>query len=306
VTRRDENASAVWTFADALLDVSCRASQDCELVAREPASGEEKWRVGLPGIGFVLFADNPGLLGSEAIAADRIASAGQVTPLPALLGFPIDGRVQLVDTANGRTLPMVSPDRQNLVVTAGGRVVHSEVKPRDGGCDVTLIGRDAATGRDVWRRAGYSLNTISGTGCEQRKRPAGGGNALLATRPDGRQVLLDAADGREVLIAAEGEKVLATDGVHAILRSADGSQLSTYLLGKAEPLWTRRSHGSASATVTSAAVVVVGRGPDRIIVLEPATGRVRAEVRSSAEVHAFGAAGLVLSERRNLGYLPIG
>jgi outer membrane protein assembly factor BamB len=306
VIRRDEQASAVWTYADALLDMSCRASADCELVAHEPASGEEQWRVGLPGIGLVLFADNPDLLGSVPIAADRISALAQPAALPALLGFPIDGRVQLVDTANGRVLPPVSPDRQNLVVTAGGRVVHSEVKPREGGCDVTLVGRDAVTGGDVWRRVGYSLHTISGTGCEQRRRPAGGGSALLATRPDGREAVLDAGDGREVLVCAAGEKVLATDGVHAVLRSADGAQLSLHLLGSQKPLWARRVHVEATAAVLGGAVVIVDRAPDRVIVLEAATGRVRSEARSSAQVRALGADGIVLSDRRDLGYLPIG
>src|SRR5262249_40604181 len=82
VIGRDDRAAAVWTFTKAMLDVSCRTSKDCELVARDPAEGTERWRAGLPGIGFVLFADNPGLAGAQQMGSE-------LTPMPPLLGFPI-------------------------------------------------------------------------------------------------------------------------------------------------------------------------------------------------------------------------
>jgi outer membrane protein assembly factor BamB len=311
VIRRDERAAAVWTYTDALLDVSCRTPLDCELTAHEPASGDEMWRVGLPGIGFVLFADNPDLAKSRPITADRIHTQAAPTRMPSLLGFPVDGKVQVVDTGEGKVLPSIDPDRQDHIVVLGGRVLHSAATPRDGGCAFTLTARDAVTGEQVWHRDGYQLRTISGGGCEQRKQPAGSGNALVAVRPDGAEVLIDAADGREVLVCAVGEKVLATDGVYAVVRSADGAQISGYALGSAalgklKPLWTRKADAKASASVTRTAVVIVDRGPDRVIVLDPKTGRVRAEARSGAKVLAIDDAGLLLSEQRDLGYLPFG
>ena len=171
-------------------------------------------------------------------------------------------------------------------------------------CIVTLSGRDGATGKEVWVKHGYQLRTISGAGCDQRKEPVAGGNAVVALRPDGREALLDAADGREVLTAAVDEKILATDGIRAVVRSADGSKITTFLLGRQTPLWSRKASDKASVGVTRNAVIVADQGPDRITVLEPTSGRVLKDVRSSAKVVASDNRALLLADRRDLGYLP--
>ena len=51
--------SAVWTYRNAMLDVRCAGAQDCTLTAWDPRGSAPLWTVQLPGIGFVLFADNP-------------------------------------------------------------------------------------------------------------------------------------------------------------------------------------------------------------------------------------------------------
>lgn len=304
VLRKDEKASAVWSFANALIDVSCRTPKDCELTAREPASGDELWRAGLPGIGFVLFADNPKLAMGALLTQDRIEVRVEPPPMPRHLGFPIDGRLHLVDTTDGEVLPVIEPDRNTSVTVLGGRVVHSIATKREGGCQLTISGRDAATGSEVWRKDGYLLRTISGAGCEQRKEPVAGGNAVVAVRPDGREALLDAADGREVLTCAEGERILATNGIHAVVRSADDSKISGFALGKPKALWTRKAGDKATAAVTRTAVIISDRGPDRVIVLDPVSGELLKEVRSGANVVASDGKALLLADRRELGYLP--
>lgn len=306
VIRRDERASAVWSYADALLDVACRSPQDCELTAREPASGDEIWRVDLPGIGFVLFADNPALMGSTPIGSERIAVRADPAPMPPMLGFPIDGRAYVVDTSAGKALPALEPDRHERIIVVAGRVLHSVATSRDGSCTTTLTAQDAISGDQVWQRNGYQLRTISGSACEQRQQPAGWGNAIVAVHPDGREVLLDAADGREVLICAAGERILATDGVKAIVRAADGAKITAYALGKTKALWSRKVSAEASAALTRTTVVLVDRGPDRIIVLDPDTGKVRREARTDADVLAADENGLLLGDRRELGYLAFG
>jgi outer membrane protein assembly factor BamB len=305
VLRRDEKASAVWSFANALLDVSCFGSADCEVTAREPATGAELWRAGLPGIGFVLFADNPKLAHGAGFSPERIEIGTQPKLMPPVLAFPVDNRLHIVETAEGRVQQTIEPGRTDSVTVLGGRVVHSLAKPREGSCLITLSGRDGITGHEVWRRDGYILRTISGAGCVQPKEPVAGGNAVIAIRPDGQEALLDAGDGREVLSCQPGEKILATDGIHAVVRAADGASISGYLLGKAEPLWTRKAGPEISVAVGRTAVVISDQTPDRITVVDPATGRVRAEVRSGAGIVAFDGSGILLGDRRELGYLSL-
>lgn len=300
--RKDDRAAAVWSYSNALLETSCGRPVDCDLTARDPVTGDELWQTALPGIGFVLFADNPKLaMGTRLGMEVRTEPA----PMPRLLGFPIDGRIYPVDTLQGVTFPAVEPGRDTSVTVLGGRVVYSVAKPREGICVVSLSGRDPVTGQEAWHRDGYQLRTISGAGCEQHKDPVAGGNAVVAVRPDGREALLDAADGREVLTCAAGEKVIGTDGIHAVVLSADGASVSGYLLGRAKALWTRKSGPQVTAGVTRNTVILSQHSPDRIYVLDPDTGKVRNELRSSAAIVAADAGGLLLGERRELGYLPL-
>ena len=298
VVRRDSKASAVWTFTNAMLDVSCRTSKDCELVARDTEMGTEKWRVGLPGIGFVLFADNPVLAGAQQMGSGP-------TRMPPLLGFPIDRKVHVVDTTTGRLLRAVAQDEHTVVHVLAGRVIQSTTVSRNGRCVPTVSASEGASGTAVWRRQGYQLLSINGAGCDQRGEPRAGGNAVVAIRPDGHEALLDAGDGREVLVCADGEKVLGTDGIYAVVLSADKSRIAGYALGRPRPLWTRNANEKVTVNVTRTAVVVTDRSPDRIIVLDPVTGRVRSEVRSGAEVLAYDGSGLMLGDRRELGYLSV-
>jgi len=302
--RKNDRAAAVWTWSDAMLEVACRNSQDCVLTAREPASGDELWHADLPGVGFVLFADNPDLPGLRPFEVDRaddnLAGNGR---MPRYLGFPIDDKLHLVDTRTGEVVRVLKPGKHEEVYLIGGRVVHSEAKPISAGCELHVTGRDAVTGRVVWRRDGYNLGTVSGAACDQRSEPLGAGSALLATRPDGRQVLLDAADGRELLVAPQGAKIISTDGVRAVLRGKDGKTLTAYQLGEPETLWSRKADPKATASVTRTRILIFDRNPDRIRVLAPDSGEPVLQVASEARVLAVVDQGLLLGDRRDLGLL---
>jgi hypothetical protein len=302
--RKNDRAAAVWTWSDAMIEVTCRNSQDCVLTAREPTSGDEIWHADLPGVGFVLFADNPDLPGLRPFEIDRAdGNLGGNGRMPRYLAFPIDDKLHIVDTRLGEVVQVVTPGKHEEVYLVGERLVYSEAKPVSAGCELHLTGRDAASGRIVWRRDGYNLGTVSGAACDQRSEPLGAGSALLATRPDGRQTLLDAADGRELLVAPDGAKIISTDGVRVVLRAKDGKTLTAYQLGESEPLWSRKADPKASAAVMRTHILVFDRNPDRIRVLAPDDGQPILEVASEAHVLAVVAQGLLVGDRRDLGLL---
>lgn len=305
--RHVNDAVGVWTYRDAILDVHCRAPRECVLTAWTPRKGDRLWEVDLPGVGFVLFADNPKLQGTRPLTTSRVAERpGGPQSMPRVLGFPIDHDVYLVDTAEGRVLPAIKPDRREQVVVAGGRVLRIAATPADGACYFAVEARDAVTGDEVWQEAGVNLRTTSGSGCQQGRAPTGAGNVVVGVAPDGREAVLDANDGRAVWVGKVGEKVLAVDNRYALVRSADGKSILGMRLGSEDPLWTREVNSGAEAALTGCAALIVDRKPDRIIALDPASGAERLNVRSDAKVLACGSDGLVLSDVRELGYLRFG
>jgi outer membrane protein assembly factor BamB len=303
VRRRDSEAVGVWTFRNGMLDVRCIAPQDCTLTSWDPRGAVPLWRVQLPGVGFVLFADNPEVLGTRPLTAQRV-HAGAAGPIlmPQLIGFPIDGRVYVVDTGTGRMVRELELNRKDRVVVAGGRVLSVLSDSRDGTCYFTIVASDAETVQEVWRQAGLNLRTAEGSGCVQRKDPAGGDSVLLAVAPDGREVLIDAYDGRIVWVGQAGQRVLAIDSVHALVRAPNGTSIVGYELGTVRGLWLRRVHPEAQAALSPYAAVVVDRKPDRVIALDLVTGDELLVLRTSAEVAAVGPGGLIIVERREIGY----
>jgi outer membrane protein assembly factor BamB len=303
--RHDKQAVAVWTYRDAILDVRCHGSKDCTLSAWGPRATQPAWTVDLPGVGFVLFADNPSLKGIRAMTALQIAGhAGGPDTMPRLLGFPINGSTYVVDTSQGKLLPEVKPGRRDEIVVVGGRVLRITATPGDGACYFAVVASDAVTGSQVWRQAGLNMRTVSSSGCEQRDAPNGADNVVLGIGPDGRQLLMDAYDGRVLWIGAAGEKVLDVDSTFALIRAADGKSIRGILLGQSGTLWTRPAPSDAEALLNRYAVVITQKGPNRIIALDPETGREKLNVRSSAKVLACGPDGMVIGDARLVGYLP--
>ncbi|WP_120317375.1 outer membrane protein assembly factor BamB family protein [Catellatospora citrea] len=312
VVWRDGEASAVWTYRDEIVDVACRTPKDCEVSGRAPATGNKIWSTGLPGMGFVLFADNPELLGTRPIESDRIADRHEPGTRPELLAFPIDGKVYVVDPrrSEARLDPALEPGRRDRITVAGGRIVRSTATPRDGGCDVAVTALDAVSRQRVWHLpAGQHLRTFDGGGCDQRRLPAGTDSVLVGLTIDGREQLIEAGFGEQVLLCAAGEHILGVTGGLALVRSADGRRLSAVVPdgrnpAKPKALWHRKISPEASAALRGTVVVVSDRGPNRVIALNPEDGKVRKEVKSDAEVLAADDKGLLLGQRRDLGYLP--
>ncbi|HET9517952.1 MAG TPA: PQQ-binding-like beta-propeller repeat protein [Actinoplanes sp.] len=306
VTRRtDTEAVAVWTYDSAILDVRCAAARDCQLSAWAPRGTKPEWTVSTPGIGFVLFADNPDLPGTRTLESGRVAdtAAGPAT-LPGVIGFPADGKLHLVDTASGRVLRVVDNDRSRRVSVAGDRLLTVTADARDGTCYFAVTAVDPATGQQVWRRDGLNLRTAGdGTGCKPDQDPTGGTDVLLGVRPTGREVLLDAHDGRVLWTGAAKQQVLAVDDRYALIRSADGRTVTARSFGKGRTVWRRPVAAGAGAALSPYAAVVTEAKPDRITALHPATGAVLAQVRSEARVVAVGRRGMIISAGRDLAYV---
>ncbi|GLI02087.1 PQQ-binding-like beta-propeller repeat protein [Phytohabitans aurantiacus] len=306
VWRKDTQAVAVWTYRDALLDVRCSDAKDCTLSAWEPRGTKPRWTAELPGVGFVLFADNPDLLDAKPLTARGIAGdvAGPVV-LPSLLGFPIDNKVRVVDTSDGRVARDFEPEREDRYAVVGGRLVRVEARSGDGTCYFTVTATDAATDRQVWQKEALNLRTASGAGCTQRDDPNGGQNVVVGVGANGREVVVDAYDGRILWLGKKGEKLQAVDDSYAIVRPEDGKSVVSYAYGASRPRWTKPVHDSKAQTaITPYAVVTVQEDPHRITAWAPSSGKELVTIKSEAKVWAVGPAGMIIGEGRHIGYVP--
>lgn len=304
VLRADDAAVAVWSYRNALLDVRCASPRDCTLTAWDPRGTTPRWTAPLPGMGFVVFADNPQLLGTRPLTARDVADdAGGPQTMPAVLGFPVDGRIHVVETLSGRVLQELEEGRHERIVVFAGRTFSLVATPRDGACYYTAQANDPVTGLQVWQRTGLNLRTADRVGCAQRQNPTGGANVLAGTAPDMRETVIDAHDGRVLWTSAAGQELRAVDDRYALVRSADGETLQAYALPIPTPRWTRPMHPDAQLALTRHAALVVDRKPDRIIALDPATGTELANLRTSAKVLAVGPAGMVIGDGREIGYV---
>jgi hypothetical protein len=302
------DAIGAWTYRDLVLTLACRALSDCTLAARAPGDGATRWKMTLPGIGRVLAGANSELLGSRQLSGTyRGAVAAVPSPVPPLLGFPVDQRVQVVDTSTGKRLRQEDPSTTSRIVVVDGRVLVSTAVPKDGRCRYTLEARDAASGRTVWKKDGYDLRTASGVACEQRRDPAGAGGVLAAIRGDNREVLLAARDGREIWVGGPGETVVDTDGRYGLVRSADRKTLRVLdLSGGGGTAWTQPVPVRSDIAITRYAVLVSDQATTRLQALDPGSGVVLVDVTSTGEVLGSGPTGLMVGRGRTVGFVRYG
>jgi outer membrane protein assembly factor BamB len=304
VIRRDSDAVAVWTYRNAMLDVRCFDARDCTLTAWDPRGTAPLWTVPMPGIGFVLFADNPDILGTEPLTVTRIAAqAGGPEAIPPMLGFPIDDKVYVVDTAAGRVLQEMTPERDERVVVVGGRALRITAESRDGTCYYGIVAVDPATGQEVWSNTGINLRTTSGAGCTQRSDPAGGRNVVVGVAPDTSEMVIDAYDGNVLWQGEPGQRLVSVDDSSALVESADGRTLiGAELRGGVR--WDRPVNEKAQASLARYAAILLDERPDRLIAINQVTGAELLNVRSKADVLAVGPRGVVIGDGRDIAYVP--
>lgn len=305
--RRNGDAVAVWTYRNMLLDARCVEATDCTVSAWDARGTAPLWTAFVPGVRSGLLGDNPGLLDTRRLDAVRIDDgvAGP-EPVPPLLGFPIDGRVHVLDTATGRVLQDVEPGRDERLSVVGGRLLRITARSQDGTCYFAISGRDAATGQETWQRAGINLRTADNAGCVQREDPHGARNVLIGVAPDAREAVLDGYDGRLLLVTSAGEKLLAVDDRYALVRPADKRAVVGRELGAGRVRWTRPTGPKAGAALTPYAAVIADEKPSRLVALDPRTGRELASLRTSANALAVGPRGMIIGEGREIGYVRFG
>ncbi|HEX5541074.1 MAG TPA: hypothetical protein VFX60_05860 [Micromonospora sp.] len=307
VRRRDDSAVAVWTYRNALLDARCFEPDACTLTAWEPRGSTPLWSVDLPGIATSLFADNPEVLGTRPLTVERVAAdAGGPEQMPTLIGFPIDGRVYVVNTATGQLVRELKPDRQERIVVVGGRVLRIRSIAEDGTCYFTVRGHDPANNQPVWQRDGFNLRTADRAGCAQRHNPQGSQNVIVGVAPDRRESVLGAYDGRRLWTGDPGEKLLAVDDRYALVRAANGKSIKAHELAVTAPRWTRKTRPESQAALARHAGLVLDEKPDRIVAVDPRTGRELVTLRSSAKVLAVGPDGMIIGHGRDIGYVRFG
>lgn len=304
VLHTDEEAVAVWTYRDALLDLRCDGPRSCELRRYPPHSGTPTWSTAIPGAGSVLAADNPELAGARTKTPSGVdPGISGPEPIPRVLGFAVGRReVAVVDTVTGQVLHELQAERNEQLSVIGGRIISSRATRRDGICVVSVTGYDAVTGLPAWGPEPYHLRTASGAGCEQRHAPVAVEGALVAVGPDGRELVIHAYDGRVLWTGSEGELVEALSPELAVIRAADRTVIYGVALGgSGDPLWEQAVHENAGVALARCGVVVVDRRPNRLRVWHPVTSEERLSVRTSARAAACTAAGLVLADGRSIG-----
>ncbi|MEU0553294.1 PQQ-binding-like beta-propeller repeat protein [Dactylosporangium maewongense] len=300
---KDGDAVGAWTYRDSVLALACGGLTDCTLTARSPKDGAQIWKLTLPGIGRVLAGVNTDLLGTRLLS-DTYDNAVEASPnaIPAMLGFPIDQRVQVIDTLSGKRLRTEEPTNTSRIVVVGGRVLVSTAQPKDGNCRYSLEARDAATGKTVWRKDGYDLRTSSGAGCEQRRDPAGADSVIAATRGDNREVFLSPRDGRELFVGALGDTLVAADSQYGLIRGADKKTLQVINLTTGKTAWKQEIGEKADVAITRYAVLI--RDSGTLKAYKPDNGTLRLDAKTSSDVLGVGPDGLIVSRGRNLGFLP--
>ncbi len=279
--------------------VSCADLLSCVVTAHAPGTGRVLWTSPLGGNGRPLSGANKSLAQVRPLDGTGGASPG---PAPALLGFPVDDKVQVIASADGRHLRAYQDTHTSSAVVAGHRVLVITVTLRDGNCRYSVSGRDPATDAQVWRRDGYDLHTSSG-GCDQRDPPAGAAGLVRATGPDNRDVLLDADTG-DIAWQAPGEgTVLAVGTGIAVVRSGDGTSLSGVRLADGRQAWNRAAGKGTKVIVVPGAIVLSDIGAGTLAALAASTGRPRIEAKSSAGLLGYSDAGLIVNIGRTTGLL---
>ena len=306
----DREAIAVWAFSDEIVDLVCPDSGDCQVRGRAHRdNGRQLWTVNVPGGARTISGANPTLVGVRNPAeAFGSAAAGVAGPLPPVIGLTVDGRVQVIDTVGGKRLrEMTAPDRQTRLALSNGRILLSHAEPGASGCRFWLEALDARTGASQWRRDGYDLGTASGSGCEQRRDPLGAGGRLVARGADNIPRLLDVATGEPMWSGAAGERIVATDGLLAVVEGANHRTVRVIdvLAADQRPVWSGQLGLGSAAAVTREFVILSDVDTGRILVLNHRGLGTLKDIKTKATVVGYGADGIVLGSGRRIGYIPV-
>ena len=227
--------------------------------------------------------------------------------LPNLLGLPGDGKIQVVDTAQGRVVQTRTPgpgpagrgrrqpDPHGHRRGPRRHLLLQRRRPRPAQRPAGVAARRA---QPAYRGQRLVLQAGAGPGRRLRRgarrrpaRPAGADRGARRPDPVARREGAERARRRRRVRADphRGQARRWPPGRSAGARRPGGG----------------RSTPEAQAAITPyAAIIADARSRAKIVALNPRTGAVLAEARTDAKVFAVGPAGLILVSGRDMAYVP--
>jgi hypothetical protein len=271
-TKWRADGSAVWSYVDGVVSLTCPVGRDCVLTARTPGDGAVRWRTPLPG-------------GERKPSGLQPSTAPY---LPVLVGVQLGDRFHVVASSDGRKVDDEKTGENGGVTVRGGRIVHYTAAD-DGVCTVEIGGTRRSAGG---KRA-----------CD--REPAGTEALLVRTRADGAPVLVSTDRGRDAWVGEAGETVVAVDDRAAVVRSADRSSYAVVEVASGRRVWTRKVTGLVEVTLTPSAVLLTDLDRGRLLSLDRLTGRPFADLATQATVIGYGDSDAVLANGRTVGVVPL-
>jgi hypothetical protein len=276
------------------------------LRAVAPTDGTEKWSTEIKGAGKVLLGSGHALASPPAITGAYTQSLG-ATPVvaPALIGLPMAGAMYVIDTSSGHQLHSFPTNASTMSVLAGRTVVATAATFVNGECRMTISGEDPTSGSTLWTKTDYDPKTTSGMACDQRRDPVGGGQIVYAVDSAGHDALLQTSTGNVIFTAKDRERIVATDGQIAVVRSADKKSLYGVDLNRGKTLWTWSAASTAVVGITPNAVLIADPANEKLAALDRVTGTAFVNVESGATVLGAGGSQVIINIGRSFGPLGI-
>jgi hypothetical protein len=227
--------------------------------------------------------------------------------IPTYLVLTLNDRVFVVNTFRGVLIrEFAAPSRDIRVAFLGDRLLYVRTERADAGCHFHVEAFDIETGESRWAEPGFDLDTARGAGCEQRQDPLGAGARLVVNGSDAKPMLVEVDQAVRTWTGVPGERVLATDGLLAVILAADGTHVKVIDAATVDgrTLWTGAVGLDAQAAITRAFVIIRDADAERLLVLRKGSTSmsVKLELKSKATVVGAGADGILLSTARYVGY----
>jgi outer membrane protein assembly factor BamB len=304
----DAEASAVWIYSNDIVALTCPDDQDCRL--RDWShDGMIRWEMSLPSAARSIRGPNPHLATVRDPAGwFAAASSGNPSAIPPVMPLLFDDQIYVVDTVEHRVLRQAAaPDRQTRVTFLGDRMLHVRADRADAGCTFVVEAFDVDSGAVVWTEHGFDLDTARGAGCEQREDPIGAGSKLVVNGSDARPMLVGADEAERIWTGPPGARVLATDGLLAVVVGPDRKSVSIIdaVTPDGRTVWSGELGLDPTAAITSSMVILRDTDGGRLIVVGRTSKTVVLELKTRADVAGYGPTGIVLTSGRSIGYYPV-
>lgn len=242
---RDQEASFVSVYSDAVLMTECTGEQDahigdCTLYARDPENLETLW-------------STPTYASAQAV--DGGNWTGEPLPDPLLIASYPNGHEDRTVTVYENGNPLASIQTHDSAVVSGETLVlydDYDDNPADG-CTAALAGYDLRGGGPVWEIEAETAKTADLVRCGELATvsPREG---MLALTIDGEPSVVDVVTGETAWTAPEPGRALALDEDAATLvvaRESETENLVAYDVESGEERWRATAALEASTQTSS-------------------------------------------------------